>query len=84
MTVTLELKPEIEAGLTAQARATGVSLQAYILDLLEHTAAIGDERHAATLAREEAVRGMLEFGNRHGLSLGERVSRRILHEGHRV
>lgn len=35
MTVTLNLKPEIEAGLLAQARATGVSLENYLQQLVE-------------------------------------------------
>ena len=35
MTVTLNLKPEVEAGLLAQARATGVSLEDYLQRLIE-------------------------------------------------
>src|SRR5260370_7956776 len=35
MTVTIELAPEIEAGLAAQAAAQGVSLQQYLRHLLE-------------------------------------------------
>ncbi len=34
-------------------------------------------------AREAAVRRMLEFGDRYHLSLGEPVTRTLLHEGHR-
>ena len=34
MTITLELTPEIEAGLSAQAQACGLSLQAYVEHLL--------------------------------------------------
>jgi len=33
MTVTLKLKPEVEAGLTAQARASGVSVEEYVFQL---------------------------------------------------
>ena len=33
--------------------------------------------------RREAVRRMREFGEKHRLSLGEPVTRSILHEGHR-
>jgi hypothetical protein len=39
MTVTLELKPEVEAGLVALARANGVPLDAYLRSLLEQLAA---------------------------------------------
>jgi hypothetical protein len=35
VTVTLNLKPEIEAGLLAQAQATGVSLENYLQQLVE-------------------------------------------------
>lgn len=34
-------------------------------------------------AREEAVRRMLEFGEKHRLSLGEPITRKLLDEGHR-
>ena len=39
MTVTLELNPEVEAGLIALARAKGVPLDAYLRSLLEQLAA---------------------------------------------
>jgi len=35
MTVRLELKPDVEANLTAQARARGVSLDAYLQTVIE-------------------------------------------------
>ena len=42
MTITLELTPEIEAGLSAQAQARGLSLQAYLEHVLhERSSAIG-------------------------------------------
>lgn len=34
-------------------------------------------------ARREAIRRMREFGERHRLSLGEPITRKLLHEGHR-
>jgi len=37
MTVTLKLKPEVEAGLVAQAQASGVSVEEYVLSVLEGT-----------------------------------------------
>lgn len=39
MTLTVELKPEVEAGLHALARAKGVPLEAYLRSLLEQFAA---------------------------------------------
>jgi len=38
MTVTLKLKPEVEAGLLAQAEASGMTLEEYLLSLVEGAA----------------------------------------------
>lgn len=38
MTVTLNLKPEVEAGLLAQAQANGMSLEEYLLSMVEGAA----------------------------------------------
>ncbi len=35
MTVTLNLKPELEAGLLAQAQASGMSIEEYLLSVVE-------------------------------------------------
>lgn len=72
MTVTLDLKPEIEAGLLARASATGVSLQEYVLSVIEQAIVTGEQERGAASAREEAVRRMLQFGDQHRLSLGSR------------
>jgi hypothetical protein len=37
MTVTLKFKPEVEAGLLAQAQASGMSVEEYVLSLVEGT-----------------------------------------------
>ena len=85
MTVTLNLKPEVEAGLLAQAEASGMSLEEYLLSVVEDAAAPSkpESAPAGKSAREEAVRQMLAFGDRYHLSLGEPITRRLLHEGHR-
>lgn len=85
MTVTLHLKPEVQAGLVAQARANGMVLEDYLLSLVE-VAALGltqGEGSEHLVNREEAVRRMLAFGEKYSLSLGEPVTRALLHEGHR-
>jgi hypothetical protein len=85
MTVTLNLKPEVEAGLLARARASGMPLEQYVLSLVE-SAARPTEPNAADdrqPARAEAVRRMVEFGEEYHLSLGEPITRKLLHEGHR-
>ena len=84
MTVTLHLKPEVEAGLLERARASGMALEEYLLSVVEGAWRAGSpETNLAASAREDAVRRMLEFGEKHRLSLGEPVTRELLHEGHR-
>ena len=85
MTITLHLKPEVEAGLTAQARSRGMILEDYLLTLVEDVALPqGSEQGIAGFtAREDAVRRMIDFGAKHRLSLGEPITRALLHEGHR-
>ena len=43
MTLTIHLKPEVEAGLAAQARAKGVSVAEYVGSLLEQFAPAGQQ-----------------------------------------
>lgn len=54
MTVTLNLKPELEAGISAQARASGMTVEEYLLSVVEgvvlpavRKATSADERAAA-------------------------------------
>ena len=68
----------------AQARASGMALEEYLLSLVEAAANTPpDPTRTAQNGREEAVRGMLEFGEKYHLSLGEPITRQLLHEGHR-
>jgi len=85
MTVTLHLTPEVEAGLLARAEASGMALEEFLLSLAEEAALQPAPGAAATAqaAREEAVRRMLEFGEKHHLTLDEPITRKLLHEGHR-
>ncbi len=83
MTVTLHLKPELEAGLLARAAASGMALEEYLVSLAEAAALQVAPGAAGHTSREEAVRRMLEFGDKHHLTLGEPVTRRLIHEGHR-
>jgi len=82
MSVTLNLKPEIEAGLSTRAQACGMALEEYLLSLVEDAAAQATDGGTKS-EREKAVRRMLEFGEKYHLSLGEPITRRLLHEGHR-
>ena len=58
MTVTLKLKPEVEAGLLEQARASGMTLEEYLLSMVEgavllkaQVSASADERAQQRLRR---------------------------------
>lgn len=85
MTITLNLTPEVEAGLLAQAQASGKSPEEYLLSVVEEAVLpVHEGNSTATSSRQEAVRRMLEFGDKHRLSLGEPVTRELLHEGHRL
>ena len=86
MTVTLHLKPEVEAGLLARAAASGMAVEDFVLNVVEEAAlsAANDEIAASEpIERAEAVRRMVAFGEKHRLSLGEPISRALLHESHR-
>jgi hypothetical protein len=84
MSVTLHLKPEVEAGLLSQAQASGMGLEEYLLPLAEDAVLQATKAQTAgPQAREEAVRRMLEFGEKYDLSLREPITRKLLHEGHR-
>jgi len=83
VTVTLNLRPEIEAGLLARANASGMPLQEYLLFLAEEAALQAAPDAIGQSGREAAVRRMLEFGEKHRLNLGEPIARSLLHEGHR-
>jgi hypothetical protein len=85
VTVTLKLRPEVEAGLLVQAQASGLTLEQYLLSVVEEPASTSspDPARTARSSREDAVRRMLEFGEKYHLSLGEPVTRHLLREGHR-
>jgi hypothetical protein len=53
MTVTLNLKPELEAGLLAQARASGMTVEEYLLSVVE--GAVLPMTHKALSAEERAA-----------------------------
>ena len=84
MTVTLNLKPELEAGLLAKARARGMDVEHYVQALVEQEVLQSDRKATSEQSnRQDAVRRMLEFGEKHHLDFGEPITRNSLHEGHR-
>ena len=84
MSLTLHWKPDVEAGLMARAQASGMAREDYLLSLVAEAPLPSSQNpNSAKAAREEAVRRMLEFGDKHHLSMGEPVTRALLHDGHR-
>jgi len=54
MTATLKLKPEVEAGLVAQAQARGMSLEEYLLAMMEEASLVKTLESASAEERAAA------------------------------
>ena len=82
MTVTLHLKPEVEAGLLAQAQASGLTLEEYLLSMIQGTVI---ERATETpLSPEQRAAAFETWSAGHRLSepLSDyAVSRESMYEG---
>jgi hypothetical protein len=83
--MTIELKPE-------DTRVIDQAIQAGLIHRPDDVVEVGVETLRSRLearpspgsaARQEAVRRMQEFGDKYRLGLGERITRDLLHEGHR-
>lgn len=59
MTVTLNLRPEVEAGLLAQAQANGTTLEEYLLSMVEGAALLATQK---ALSPEERATAAFEVG----------------------
>jgi Arc/MetJ-type ribon-helix-helix transcriptional regulator len=79
--VTIKLTPEQER--VIQRQLAGGHFKSVDEVLTTALANLPDHRFDGE-SRREAVRRMIEFGERRKLSLGEPVTRQFLHEGHRV
>jgi hypothetical protein len=83
--MTIDLKPE-------DSRIINQAIQAGLIHRPDEVVEVGVETlrsrleahlPAGSLARQEAIRRMQEFGDKYRLSLGECITRDLLHEGHR-
>jgi hypothetical protein len=63
MTVTLNLKSEVEEKIVAKAKAHGLSVENYILNVLEKEATNGEASFALTATPEEWKTAFLEWVN---------------------
>jgi len=81
MTVTLNLKPELEAGLLAQAQASGMTVEEYLLSVVEGAVLPAIEK---TLSAEERAAAFEAWsaGHRATTPLSDQaVSRERMYEG---
>jgi hypothetical protein len=81
MTVTLKFKPEVEAGLLAQAEASGMNLEQYILFIVEGAVLPATPN---TLSPEEQASAFEEWSANHRPTLplsDYAVSREAMYEG---
>lgn len=83
--MTIELRPE-------DTRVINEAIQAGLIHDADQVVGVGVETLRSRLeeclvsekpTRQEAVRAMLAFGDKYQLSLGERMTRDLLHERHR-
>ena len=83
--MTIEVRPEHEQMIEE-------AIQAGLIDRAEEVVEVGLESLRARLeagrasnesSRGEAIRRMQEFGDKYRLSLGEPITRELMHEGHR-
>jgi hypothetical protein len=81
MTVTLKFKPEVEAGLLAQAQASGMSVEEYVLSVVEGTVLPAVKNG---LSPEERAAAFEAWSARHRPTAplsDEAVSRESMYEG---
>jgi len=65
--VTLNLKPEVEAGLLAQAEGTGMSLEEYLVSMVEGVILLAKPRISSPEQRAAAFEAPLVSDNRRHL-----------------
>jgi hypothetical protein len=63
MTVTLNLEPEVEEKIVAEAKARGLSVETYIINVLEKAAKNGEASFALTATPEEWKTAFLEWAH---------------------
>jgi len=81
MTVTLKFKPEVEAGLLARAQANGMSVEAYVLSVVEGTVVPAVKNR---LSPEERAAAFEAWSARHRPTpplSDDAVSREAIYEG---
>jgi hypothetical protein len=82
MTITVDIRSEVQAALARQADAHGRALEAYAASLLEDAADVAAETHAPAFDKERArAAGERIRKLRKGVSLGGLTIRELVDEG---
>jgi hypothetical protein len=82
MTITVDIRPEVQAELARQAAAHGRALEAYAASLLEDAAHVAADMHAPTFDKERArAAGERIRELRTGVTLGGLTIRELIDEG---
>ena len=82
MTVTIDLKPEVEERIAAEASARGLSVEDYILGVLEKSTGNNESNFARTANAEEWVRAFRQWVNHfppHPVLSDEAISRESIY-----
>ena len=85
MTITLEIRPDLQAELARQAAGQGMGIDAYAANLLEEAVALPVAPRTSRITAPgrdvvEAIELLRNFGKVHGLSLGGMTIRELRHE----
>ncbi|MCL2661234.1 MAG: hypothetical protein FWD64_12070 [Acidobacteriaceae bacterium] len=78
--IQLQLRPEIEARLAAEAKARGMALETYVRVFVEERIS---GWQPVGRPPDRAVKTMLAFADKHGLTLGGEGLKKMTHEGHK-
>ncbi|MGO8788158.1 MAG: hypothetical protein ACLQVL_12360 [Terriglobia bacterium] len=81
MTVTLKFKPEVEAGLLAQAQASGMSVEEYVLSVVEGTVLPAARKRLSPEERAAAFEAWSAGHRRTPPLSDDAVSREAMYEG---
>jgi hypothetical protein len=81
MTVTLHFRPEIEAGLLARAQASGVSVEEYLLSIVERSVPIPSSKSLSPEERSAAFEAWAKQHRPTAPLSDYAVSREAMYEG---
>jgi hypothetical protein len=81
MTVTLKLKPEVEAGLLTQARASGMTLEEYLVSMVEGAVLVKAQENSSAEERAAAFEAWSAGHRPRPLLSDYAVTREAMYEG---